>query len=346
VESELKPRISPALAQGGDIASALACESSDIDGIFPVLPYSRRDVQAHNVRNLVESQYGSGGRRVTGSHEMRMMVSDFSLRRNAVSPATGQGYLKFHYKLSGKNVVRFANSPEMLIESGRSAMVFHPVGLTKDDCFPADVRELSVTIGCQRETVLDLLGVSVDELPKRARRYFNCADTDFCGDGLALNSQMIEALYSLIKPSFAPWLQKLHVESKMLDLICLSLHELARQDFQVESLGVLRPRDVDMLQAVRQYLEVNIGNGVTIQSLCAKFATNRAKLSAGYKALFGETIFEYLHRLRMDHAMALISQTEMSMSDIAEKVGYSHQSSFSTAFREHHGVSPLCARRK
>lgn len=341
-ENDLKPLDSS--FAGGTAAPQYG--PSDIDGIFPVLPFSRREVQEHKVLNVVDSGYGSGGRHVSnGPRDIRLMVADFSFRKNASGPAIGQGYLKFHYKLSGKNVVRFANRPEMLIETGRSAIVFHPEGLVKDDCFAADVRESSVTIACRRETLLDFLGVSSDELPKLARRYFDCSDSDFCGDELPLNRQMVEAMHSLMQPRFAPWLQKLHVESKIVDLICLSLDELTKKSFLVGPATSLKPRDIDMLHTVRQFLETNIGNGVTIATLSNKFATNRAKLSGGYKALFGETIFEYLHRLRMDHAMALIANTELALSDVAEKVGYGHQSSFSTAFREHHGVSPLSVRK-
>jgi AraC-like DNA-binding protein len=325
---------------------SMTSAASNIDGIFPGLPFSRREVKASTVSNFVDSHHGSGGRQVTSSSgDFRLMIADFSFRKAATSPAMGQGFLKFHYKLNGKNAVRFANRPEMLLESGRSAMVLHPEGLSKDDSFAADVRELSVTIGCRRDSVLGLLGLSSDELPKRARRYFECSESDFCSDELPLNIKMAEALNSLINPTFAPWLQRLHTEAKVVELISLSLNELTRLDFTVGPNSYLKPRDVSMLHAVHEFLQTNIGGEITIAAICEKFGTNRAKLSAGYKALFGETLFEYLHKLRMDHAMVLILNTQMTISDIAEKVGYHHQSSFSTAFRDYHGTNPLSARR-
>jgi AraC-like DNA-binding protein len=342
-ERDVRPAVSSFPPHGDSNPPSFG--TGTVDDIFPVLPFSRREVEANNVRNLVDGHYGVGGRHVScGAGDVRMMVSDFTFRRNASGPAMGRGYLKFHYKLSGRNVLRFANNPEVLIESGRSAVLLHPEGLTKEDCFAADVRELSVTVGCQRLTVLNLLGVSSDELPRNARRYFD-GSANFCCDELPLSPQMAQVLYSLIKPSFAPWLQRLHVEAKVLELIGLSLQELTRQDFLLGGKSALKPRDIDMLHAVRQFLESNLGNEITINAVCEKFGTNRTKLSAGYKTLFGETLFEHLHQLRMDHAMMLLVNTQLPMSEVAEKVGYGHQSSFSTAFREHHGVSPLSARR-
>jgi AraC-like DNA-binding protein len=329
------------------VSSSASANVSLLDDIFPVLPFSRREVDLNSVRSVVESASGRGGRRITcTSSDIRLMLADFSFRHGASGLAMGSGYLKFHYKLSGKNVVRFADGPEIIIESGRSAMVLHPEGLAKEDCFAPDARELSVTIACRRSTVLELLGTSSDEVPKRARRYFDAPDSSLVSDDLPLSIQMVEVLNSLINPSFSPWLQKIHVESKILELIGMSLHELTRRDFLLGSADTsLKPRDVHMLQAVHQFLQAEVASEITISGLCAKFGTNRAKLSAGYKALFGQTIFDYLHRLRMDHAMALLLNTQLQISEVAEKVGYHHQSSFSTAFREHHGFNPMNARR-
>jgi len=331
--------------RGNTIRSSLS-EIDAVDDIFPELPFSKREVEERIVRNRIDPHFGAGNRHVASSSQgIRIMMSDFLFRQNSSGPATGHGFLKFHYKLSGKNLVKFAQKPDMLIEGGSSAIVYHPEGLNKDDCFAADVRELSVTIGCRQDAALSLLGVSLDELPRSARAYFDCRQLDLRGEALALNNQMIEAVYSLINPRFSPWLQKIHMESKILDLMSMSLHELTQRDFLVDPTNSIRPKDVETLRSVKQYLQANTGSDITIAMLCRKFATNRAKLSAGFKVLFGETIFEYMHRLRMDHAMALLTETEMAISEVAEKVGYTHQSSFSTAFRDHHGVAPLNARR-
>lgn len=328
-----------------DAFASILGDPASVDSAFPILPFSSREVDDRRVRNTVEAEYGEGRRQI-GSlpGDMRIMRCDFEFRQEASGPAVGNDFLKFHYKLNGRNVIRFAGRPDTLLETGRSVIAYHPEGLVKDDCYAAGVREISLTIACRRSAILDMLRTSSDELPKPARRYFDCADSDFLCDELPLSARMKEAITELNRP-FSPWLQQIHVEAKVLDLICLSFHELTARDQFAGPTVSLKARDVDMLHAVRNSLESDFGQAITISTLCRKFATNRSKLSEGFRMLFGETIFEYIHKMRMEHARLLLVETDASVSEVADQVGYSRQSSFSTAFREHHGVRPLDVRR-
>ncbi|KRB85499.1 hypothetical protein ASE00_01500 [Sphingomonas sp. Root710] len=317
-----------------------------MDSAFPTLPFASREIIDGHVHNRVDEEYGEGSRHIAAlPGDMRIMRCDYEFRRDASGPAVGQDFLKFHYKLNGRNVLRFAGRPDTLLETGRSVIAYHPEGLVKDDCFAAGVREVSLTIACRRSAILDLLRTSSDELPKPARRYFDCADSDFLCDELPLSLRMKEALGDLDRPGFSPWLQQIHVEAKVLDLICLSFHELTSRDQFIGPSFSLKARDIDMLHAVRTALESDFRQPITIPALCRQFATNRSKLSEGFRILFGETIFEYIHKLRMEHARLLLTDTDSPLSEIADQVGYSRQSSFSTAFRQHHGFRPLDVRR-
>jgi AraC-like DNA-binding protein len=334
------------MTETADSFATIIGHPSVVDCAFPVLPFSSRETNQQQVRNVVDERFGEGTRHVSGlSGDLRIMAADFSFREEVSGPGVGHDYLKFHYKLSGRNIVRFANRPDTLIETGRSIIAYHPEGLYKDDCYAAGVREVSVTIGCRRHAILDLLQLSSDELPKPARRYFDCPDSDFICDELPLTARMREALSDMNRPNFSPWLGQIYIESKVLDLICLSLHELTESSSFGVANATLRSRDIEMLRAVRRSLETSIGENITISALCRKFATNRTKLSQGFYMVFGETIFEYIHKLRMEHAKLLLTDTDSPISEIADRVGYARQSSFSTAFREYHGIRPLDIRR-
>lgn len=55
---------------------------------------------------------------------------------------------------------------------------------------------------------------------------------------------------------------------------------------------------------------------------------------------WGKTVFEYLRETRLRTAMHLLSTTSMSISDVADEIGFSSAANFATAFREQLGVSP------
>jgi AraC-like DNA-binding protein len=47
----------------------------------------------------------------------------------------------------------------------------------------------------------------------------------------------------------------------------------------------------------------------------------------------------------MQHALVLLRDREMQVARVAVAVGYSHQTSFATAFRRHFGLRPKDVRR-
>lgn len=63
-----------------------------------------------------------------------------------------------------------------------------------------------------------------------------------------------------------------------------------------------------------------------------------------FRATFGETPHRYLQRRRIERAMALLRQTDHSVTDICMDVGFSSLGTFSRMFREIVGVSPRAYR--
>ncbi|MBS1690543.1 MAG: helix-turn-helix transcriptional regulator, partial [Bacteroidetes bacterium] len=59
-----------------------------------------------------------------------------------------------------------------------------------------------------------------------------------------------------------------------------------------------------------------------------------------FKALVGKTIHEYQQGLRITKAKELLQQEGQSVSDVANILGYSSISHFSTAFKKATGMKP------
>lgn len=65
------------------------------------------------------------------------------------------------------------------------------------------------------------------------------------------------------------------------------------------------------------------------------------KLKKGFKLKTGLTITEYLQRKRIDMAEILLSQTDLSIKNVAESVGYSSHSRFTKLYRRYKGTTPV-----
>lgn len=77
-----------------------------------------------------------------------------------------------------------------------------------------------------------------------------------------------------------------------------------------------------------------------IDELAAICGIGRRHLMRAYKASAGMTVMERVARKVFDRATAMLLENELPLKVIADRLGYSSQSSFSTAFRRRMGVTP------
>jgi AraC-like DNA-binding protein len=78
----------------------------------------------------------------------------------------------------------------------------------------------------------------------------------------------------------------------------------------------------------------------SVEGLARKVAQSRATFARRFAALVGESPVAYLTRWRMCLATKLLSETELSLEEIAARVGYETAAAFSKAFRRSHGSAP------
>src|SRR5882724_5597572 len=84
---------------------------------------------------------------------------------------------------------------------------------------------------------------------------------------------------------------------------------------------------------------------MSLKELSRQFGLNIKKLKMGFKALYEKSPFDYLLVVRMEKAKELLVETDMSIEDIGESVGYSDKHSFSKAFKKYSGQPPASYRR-
>lgn len=87
-------------------------------------------------------------------------------------------------------------------------------------------------------------------------------------------------------------------------------------------------------------IKEQLDNPMTIKELSRKVAMNECYLKKGFKALTGKTIHEYTQELRIAKAKELLKKDGISVSDVANILGFSSISHFSTAFKKATGMKP------
>jgi AraC-like DNA-binding protein len=138
-------------------------------------------------------------------------------------------------------------------------------------------------------------------------------------------------------------MKRLFLEARVMELIILQFEQFDMAGKSVEKKSV-KPADVEKLHHVKAIIENNIHAPHSLAELSKAVGLNDFKLKKGFKSLFGNTVFGYLHEIRMQEAQRLLRDTTKTIQDISEFCGYAYVQHFTTAFRSKFGVTPATVR--
>ena len=85
----------------------------------------------------------------------------------------------------------------------------------------------------------------------------------------------------------------------------------------------------------QHYMDPNL----TANEVAGVAGVDKTHLSRVFREHTGETYIEYLSRVRLERAMALLTDTDMPVQEIVEAVGYYDHSSFRRKFKARYGIS-------
>ena len=91
---------------------------------------------------------------------------------------------------------------------------------------------------------------------------------------------------------------------------------------------------------IRDYLHANFRGKLSIAELSAMAGISPGHFIKAFTRTFGATPHQYLINLRIAAAERLLSESDLSISEIAYASGFSSQSHLTTAMRKHKGTTP------
>ena len=79
---------------------------------------------------------------------------------------------------------------------------------------------------------------------------------------------------------------------------------------------------------------------ITLDTLSARYNISKYHLQRSFQRYFGQSPGEYLTRLRLTRAKALLRATDLPVSEVAYRVGMENTSYFISVFRSREGATP------
>lgn len=139
-------------------------------------------------------------------------------------------------------------------------------------------------------------------------------------------------------------LRTVQLAGRLAELVAYALEAMLQQD-QVRTAALPRRRDLDLARAARDRLDREYRRPPSFAELARAIGTSQNKLKAVFRQAFGVTMADYCLERRVREAQQLLMEATLTIAQVAERVGYEHQSSFTAAFRRHVGMSPREYRR-
>lgn len=102
-----------------------------------------------------------------------------------------------------------------------------------------------------------------------------------------------------------------------------------------------RQKNRKVIERIKKIIEQRYMDDIDVRTISNEVYLSPNYISLMYKKETGESIIEYLTRIRMEIAKELLKTTDLKVSEISERVGYESPYYFSVVFKKHTGIHPL-----
>ncbi len=93
---------------------------------------------------------------------------------------------------------------------------------------------------------------------------------------------------------------------------------------------------VDMLM---QYIENNLRSEITVSKLCNYFGISRTSFYELSSQCLDCSVMQYIKRIRIEKAKKLLQETDLSITEISEQIGFLDYNYFMRVFKKETGIS-------
>lgn len=131
---------------------------------------------------------------------------------------------------------------------------------------------------------------------------------------------------------------QIYGEAKLMELVTVQLADtLEKRDKPYSDLSMEDRKRIMMAKVI---IDEQYASSPTIKELSRAIGINEYKLKRGFKELFAISIRQQVIQRKMEKAYELFQEGNVSVTHVANEVGYTNVSHFASAFRRIYGMNP------
>ncbi|WP_308638375.1 response regulator transcription factor [Paenibacillus silvisoli] len=194
---------------------------------------------------------------------------------------------------------------------------------------------MSVISSGSREKVIELIGAHVARLEQHSSGHARQLETNL--------HQFLQVVYHFLYdrgiavnqvPNFTMW------STAQIRTLAQLKHWAINLASAVMDTVFEEKESDGLVQKSIHFIKENVEEDISREDVAAHVNLNPAYLSRLFKKETGGNLIDYLIETKVNRAKLLLDTTDMTVSAIAQQVGYSNFSHFTRTFKKHTGVNP------
>lgn len=142
------------------------------------------------------------------------------------------------------------------------------------------------------------------------------------------------------KEECSPWVLhslKLYMEMFLLNVSQRILNPSEALNFFA---GGFEQHDSKIVSDIKLYFSENLERVLTIQEIAEHFNMAQPTIKVLFKKATGDSLIHFFNSMKVERARSLMHTTDMTISEISEKLGFCSPTHFSTTFKKYEKMSP------
>jgi AraC family transcriptional regulator, transcriptional activator of the genes for pyochelin and ferripyochelin receptors len=206
--------------------------------------------------------------------------------------------------------------------------------------YEAGQRVTMVTLAMEPMIFNTFIDSHTTKIPNQLQQIINGKYNSFYAQNFEMTSVMKMAAQQILNCPYQGLTKQLYLESKGIEIIAYYTDLISQNIESSPQLISLKTDDITRIYHAKEILFQQFQNPPSLVNLAKIVGLNDYKLKLGFRYCFGNTVFGCLHDYRMQEAKNLLETKKMNINEVAHSVGYTSETSFSSAFRKKFGVSP------
>ncbi|GAB5557735.1 MAG: helix-turn-helix transcriptional regulator [Schleiferiaceae bacterium] len=243
------------------------------------------------------------------------------------------GVIQFYFAVEGECIFKFGPHYQKELGASKSFFIYNPDKEIQVE-WELPVKSQLVFIFISIEKLHKLFLSNTAELPflsgENANRKFY--------EERSITPQLMVPLNQLLNNTMPSPVAKVYNLAKAYEILGISFDV---REPNIESCPFLNDEEnIRKIKHAKEILVERMTSPPTLKELSELVDINEYRLKAGFKEIYGNTVFGFLLDYKLEHSLSLLQNKNSQIHQVADELGYTNPSHYIAAFKKKYGVTP------